>query len=309
MSMFDGMSENEIRDEIIKRFLDENSDKREIQDITGRANLVAKYYELEAKKESEEVVETDFEDVKTVDIEYLKAGNPLASFTPEVERDSEGWQDYVMKQFRESELKDGAPNVMGLRRVAKKLLGNITRDTVHTVVCPNKDNGMMAVVEAQISIRPPFGDVEEYSDVADTSPYNCGEPYINHSTSTAASKAASRALRKALGLQGILSAEEITPPDLPKMEVVKFNTSSSQPIAYMQIISLDKLCQRFNINLVKFVNAGKKHYNNINEIDFETADQMIQHFNDKKEIFKNDENLIGYDKNWRASFSPGEAND
>lgn len=256
-------------------------------DKMSRANLIANYRKL--------AVEEEFDPLAIVEDESACNVEDNTEVVPE--QDSPEWHEYVMSQFRQGELVDGCPNVMGLRRVARKVIGPIVEDTVKTIAVPD-ERVKMAVVEATIAFDA-YGVRVVFSDVADVSPANSVMPYLNHPTSTAASKAASRALRKALGLTNVLSAEEKTP------ETVSHAASvfGENEITYIQTRILEELCKRNNVNLVKFVNSGDRHYNSLGELTEAAASKLIERFNDERESIVNNEELVGFDESWSTYFS------
>jgi hypothetical protein len=205
---------------------------------------------------------------------------------------SEQWSDYVIRQLRDDELSEGNPTADGLRRVAQVLLGKIVYSVSRTVNSPTVQNGFHATVEHKVKIR--LNDTEEiitFGDVADVHPGNTKEKYAIHAAASAATKAEGRALKKALCLRKILTAEEVS------------HTEEETPegkITNGQIWTLNMLASRLDVNLRAFMNAGSQKYENVTDIDSEVAYKMIQKLSDwQNDRSKIKPELKGYDKNWR----------
>lgn len=114
------------------------------------------------------------------------------------------WDDYVMSKFDSSELIDGHPNVVGLRRVARLLVGKIV-DSYPSNVVPMGEN--RATVSYMISIVDHDGTRLTFGDCADVTEFNTDIPFCLHAAAVASTRAEARALRKALCLKKVSSEE------------------------------------------------------------------------------------------------------
>lgn len=214
--------------------------------------------------------------------------------------EDETWHDYVMKQFGEEELIDGNPTVDGLRRVSRKLLGDVFYSKCHVIQSPNLQNNFCATVEHEIGIRWKrelyAGQIEDrwFAEVADVNEQNCEAEYRRFASSTASTRAEARALRKALMLKRVVAAEEIT-----TIAPVSDDPDQQGKIQTTQVNFLVNLARRNNIHLMKFINMGKTKYKTVNDIPYATAIKMIgamSGFQQKPD--KRPESIIGWTDTW-----------
>lgn len=217
---------------------------------------------------------------------------------------SPDWQGYVMSQFAEGELDpDGRPMVHGLRRVVRLVLGPIASSTARVVQAPLQLDGAMrpAVVEHAVEIVMMFPGSGldpmrcTFSDAADL--YHANAPDKNFArfpTAMAATRAESRCLRKALQLRGAAS-EEMGAPALE-------DGTPDGLISPDQVNFINVLCRRNDISVLALINSGKRKYASIDEVPYETAQQMTEHLsglqNDSSKIRPE---LKGYEPNWRSA--------
>ncbi len=211
------------------------------------------------------------------------------------------WGDYVLSLFDKNELiecEDGEkrPNVYGLRRVAEVCFGEMLENHSTIIEPPNKNNGYCATAQCSILMYDSScGRERRFSDVADVSPENCDSKFAKFASATAATKAEARTLRKILRLN-LISSEELTPANIKNV--------SNDNITEIQIIALDIVCKRYNINLIELINSGAKHHNNIKEVNKELADEYMSIINDntkREELKATLPNIVGY-KEWRNMF-------
>lgn len=160
-------------------------------------------------------------DVAAVDLTALVPEDVAATAdlpAPAPGRSSPGWQQYVMGQFAPDELRDGKPLVHGLLRVVELLMGPVVSSASRVVVPPDYDDqGRLkrpVVCEHHVRVLSPViehgrAETMDFEAVADLHEQNCDRKFVrNYATATCATRAKSRALRDALGLQ-TCSAEEI----------------------------------------------------------------------------------------------------
>lgn len=150
------------------------------------------------------------------------------------------WTDYVMSFFQEYELDNGSPKVDGLRRIATKFLGDFSSITeVHQV--PSVENAG----RASVAVRLKFPNGIEIYGVADVYSGNTSREFAIHPLATAESRAEGRALRKALKLTKVLTAEEAKKPDTDEA-----NGTDSR-IQTGMINSLRVMCSSVGVSLLK----------------------------------------------------------
>lgn len=218
------------------------------------------------------------------------------------------WSDYVLSLFQPHEMDaEGNPKVGGLRRVARMLLGPIVASTVQVINAPFVRDGLMSVATVIHSLKILWCRREdlaegqgaytvEFSDVADVYPGNTDEEFAVHPSSTAATKAEARCLRKALQLQRVIAAEELSKPNEATPPVAE----KPKEISEAQVRVMNMLCRRCNINLLKFINSGKSKFEDVMKISYTTAEKMVQllstYQSDNNKIPKE---IVGYDADWR----------
>ncbi len=217
---------------------------------------------------------------------------------------SELWHEYVMRQFRDDELMDGAPTCDGCRRVIENLIGPIIHSDVTHVTPPSVQNNGTATVGIRICIHvtneshPSYGNQIFCEDIADVNRDNCDAPYHKYATATASSRAEGRVLRKLLRLRNITTAEEIS--EKAELSEGECEWSIDEPISDSQINVIDMICKRVDMNVMDFVNSGKKTYDNIEIITKSVAQRMIQELNKIQRKAKPKPDSAGkYVSNWR----------
>jgi len=225
---------------------------------------------------------------------------------------SENWQDFVLSQFKDDEKDDdGNPYVHGLRRVARKLLGPIVhsgpleaspaeflgtpRETdLYSLLKPVTVRYVLRILWTRPEDIPDGGEafMVEYTDVADCMRNNTDPEFLIHPSAMASTRAEGRCLRKALQIKKV-SAEE-------KTRVPLVEASATGLIRESDIIFIEALCRRLDINLMNYVNAGSKKYDSIEQVALGTAERMTEHLS----MLQNQKDKIkpewkGYDPNWR----------
>ncbi len=224
------------------------------------------------------------------------------------------WSDYVLSQFTDEETDDeGHPYVHGLRRVARLLIGPVLKSYPITKQCPTFVPGpdgttlqgadgrtvlQPAVVEHRLVMlncireegASPFE--VEVGDVADVYFGNCEPFFARFPTAVASTRAEARCYRKLLLLRKV-SAEEVTRVPIEEASVDGFIVPS-------QISFLNILCQRTDIDAMKFINMGKTKYPSVDRVPHAVAIKMVEHLSG----FQNDpgkipESVRGYKKDWR----------
>lgn len=119
------------------------------------------------------------------------------------------WTKYVLSLMTDDELEQGMPKVDGLRRVATFLFGPFSTNT-EVVQTPNVDNGYRATVVVKLDFNKP---IFSCSGSADVFSGNTNKMFAIHPVATAETRAEGRALRRALRLTKVISAEELDGAD------------------------------------------------------------------------------------------------
>lgn len=251
--------------------------------------------------------ENDLDHLDNV-LKEVEVDNQLPSVEYDIERIPQmtdpDWSDYVLKQFTEDEQIDGNPTVDGLRRVTKKLLGDIISSRCRVIQAPNPSNNYSSTVEHEVVIRwlklESGEDVHErvFTEVADVNEQNCEPEFRRFSSSTASTRAEARALRKALMLKRVVAAEEIT----QIAPVDENNSDRAGKITKGQINFIKNLAIRNDINIMKYINMGKQKYESIEDVDYQTALKMVGHLS-KLQREGVPENIKGYKSDYYKSDS------
>lgn len=207
--------------------------------------------------------------------------------------DNPDWSDYVLSQFEADEMFNGNPTADGLRRVVRKLLGPIIRSETVIVQSPDETNNNHAVVEHIIEVRwdnNPM-DVRVFRDVADIWPGNVQAPFDRRTSTTAGTIAEGRALRKALQLKRVFATEEVA--ELPPQgDADKINNS--------QIVWLNMMCQRNDVNVLALIKNSKGKYDNIESVPYSVYINMRKYLSDYQNGTRDvPDNIKGYDPDWR----------
>lgn len=300
------LSVSQIRDTLTKYGFSTD----EVNKIKGKKNLMKTLNQATgndaAVLDDEEIEDLDMD----ADDEEETNNSDINDGTPSME--SPEWHDYVMSLFTDDELVktengDKLPKLPGLRRVTKSIFPILVNST-KIVGFPSVNNNFMAVAESNIVIELPTHMVVEYTDVADCTQDNTDPPFNAHLTSTAASKAEARNLRKILCLRSI-AAEEHSNASRVKNETparVEDDESFTGPseITDTQIALVDTICKELNIDVIKFINQKDKQYASIKEVDGATAVSMcrtLHLYRNKEDGYQQvPDNLVGYDEKWNS---------
>ena len=223
---------------------------------------------------------------------------------------SDGWDDYVMSQFKEDELIEGAPLCHGLRRVSRNLLGQIMfSGIVNLNSSLDWDRPGRAWVVYQVTFLWKDGSTRVFSDGADVWHGNTDDLFCAHPVATASTRAEARVLRKALAIRKV-AAEELTRKDVvsivkgstPSVKVEAPVTGESGPedsISAAQLNLIDILSKKLDVNTVKFVASLGKDIKTINKKD---ASEIITKLNlhQQNGMDTISKEIVGYDPNWKS---------
>lgn len=185
------------------------------------------------------------------------------------------WDDYVMSLFDSSELVDGHPNVAGLRRMARLLLGEIL---VSKPIGVFPAEGNKATVCYELMIACANGKMLNFGDVADVTEYNTDLPFCLHPAAVASTRAEARALRKALCLKKA-SSEELNGKNAPKTPELKVKVDkpttgevdSGTLLTDNQKTFISNLCKKLSVSASDYLEKGK----NVDELNRTEASALI----------------------------------
>jgi len=251
--------------------------------------------------EEDILFETDEEDaLSAIDTDALsgESGMVQPAFN------SEKWSEWVISQFADDELENGAPTCDGLRRVAEDVIGPIAKVEVIKNDTPNVSNKGNATVVVGVTIEPVMleghprhGSYIYVEDLADANRLNTPEEIFKHPSATAGTRAESRVYRKMLRLRKVLTAEELASNESDLDE----GWSPSTPITDQQITVIEMLCKRTNMNVLDFINCGDSKYVCVEQVSEQSAQKMLQYLNriQRKDADRPDD--VGeYDENWKV---------
>jgi hypothetical protein len=217
---------------------------------------------------------------------------------------SESWSQWVISQFTDDELENGAPTCDGLRRVAENILGPIEKVEIIKNDTPNVNNKGNATVVVGVTIshvllegHPRHGSYIYVEDLADANKLNTPEEIFKHPSATAGTRAESRVYRKMLRLRKVLTAEELASNSSNPEE----EWSPSTPITEQQITVIEMLCKRTNMNVLEFINCGDSKYVCVEQVSEQSAQKMLQHLNriQRKDADRPSDVSV-YDENWKV---------
>lgn len=307
---FASMSVAELREQLSKLGVSED----EINAIKGKANLVYALKQFGYVPEKEWGIDSSKLDMLKINNSALDSDDFQIGYVdtetpsnPDTSQNNEEkllemmpthpeWTKYVMSHFAEDELFEvngnKYPSVAGLRRVTELLLGDIlySKPVECIISHPNQNNPLgCASVRYEICIlwklgMPCFVDSDSiynqkiFGGMGGSNEKNTDDNYAIYPEQIAETRAEGRALRKALGLKNIIAIEEITGKDVKEI-IASSKTAEWSPLDKInsnQKAAITTLCDRFNIDLIKFINSGINTYSSIEEISKDTAAKMIQ---------------------------------
>tara|TARA_Y100000592_G_C5481991_1_gene326202 strand:+ start:13126 stop:14079 length:954 start_codon:yes stop_codon:yes gene_type:complete len=217
---------------------------------------------------------------------------------------TEKWSEWVMSQFADDELENGAPTCDGLRRVTENILGPIEKVEIIKNDTPSTSNKGNATVVVGVTIsqvllegHPRHGSYIYVEDLADANRLNTPEEIFKHPSATAGTRAESRVYRKMLRLRKVLTAEELASNE----STLEEEWSPSTPITEQQITVIEMLCKRTDMNVIQFINCGDSKYVCIEQVSEQSAQKMLQHLNriQRKDASRPD-GIDAYDENWKV---------
>ena len=260
------MTVNELREALL------SSGGYNEAEVKRMSKSVLKERHEQVQKAINSLDKVEFVESSTVTVEPAQDSNNPLPTDPE-------WTDFVLSQFKDYELDNGNPKADGLRRVAEKLLGPFDSET-DVIQAPTLDSG--ATVTVRLTFRDHYGQgVRMVMGAADVSSANTAREFAVHPVATAETRAEGRALRKALRLTKVLTAEEMMSADSDEP------TGVDSRIPTSMINSLTMMCNKQNIDLGRLA----KHVFNVEAVEDLTLAQgrqlgndLFEYRNGKKEI-------------------------
>jgi hypothetical protein len=242
------------------------------------------YNEAEVKRMNKKILKERYEQLQQAltsldNAEVVSEINvPKTNSTSPNPTDPE-WTDYVLSHFKDYEMDNGNPKADGLRRVAERLLGPFDSET-EVVQAPTLDSG------ATVTVRLTFRGNQGYAyntvmGAADVSSANTARDFAVHAVATAETRAEGRALRKALRLTKVLTAEEMAGAEVDEP------TGNDSRIPTSMINSLTLMCQKQQIDLGRLAKQ-QFQVDSIEDLTLaqgrQLGNELFDYRNGKKEI-------------------------
>jgi hypothetical protein len=214
------------------------------------------------------------------------------------------WTDYVLSMLSDDEKIIGKPTTDGLRRIFEKVINcRVIGSKSQVTQNPEPNNEKRATVVHSITYRrlnqTPNDQDDLYTVVVDGAADvywgNCDKVYRNHPVAVAETRAEGRALRRALRLRKVISAEEMVESvdDHPDQNSVNKITNN-------QINFIDVIAQRLNINVSKLLETNGLDYKNIYNISHEDAVGVIRNLSKfQQDISLISEDIKPYSAEWK----------
>lgn len=209
------------------------------------------------------------------------------------------WNDYVLGLLSEDEKINGNPTTDGLRRIFEIAMNCEIVDSVSDVVqSPTIDNEKRATVVHTLGYVI-NGDKEKnhktVSGSADVYWGNCDKVFRNHPVAVAETRAEGRALRRALRLRKVVTADEIATEteDSP-------DGSNISKVSNNQLNFMDVLARRLDIDMEKLLSSSGHNDKNVYNIEHSVAVDIIKNlssYQQKADDIPNE--LKGYNSNWK----------
>lgn len=212
------------------------------------------------------------------------------------------WTDYVLGLLSEDEKIKGNPTTDGLRRIFEIALNCIVVGADSEVVqAPSPENEKRATVTHKLTFVlndmsvPEESKYRSVTGAADVYWGNCDKIYRNHPVAVAETRAEGRALRRALKLRKVVSAEELVEDvdDHP-------DANSVNKITNIQINFIDVIAQRININVKKLLKLNNLDPDELYNLRHEDAVNIIRLLSKYQQTISDiPENILGYSSEWK----------
>lgn len=213
---------------------------------------------------------------------------------------STDWTDHVLNLLSEDEKINGNPTTDGLRRIFETVLNcSVIEAKTQVVQSPDLANERRATVVYSMTYVlnddniPSSIKSRTVSAAADVYWGNCDKVFRNHPVAVAETRAEGRALRKALKLRKVVTADEIT------KEIVDHDSDGPNTINNSQLNFIDVFGKRLNINIKKLLDQLSISSNNIYNISYDNAVKTITTLSSYQQSNDIPKDILGYDLNWK----------
>lgn len=204
------------------------------------------------------------EDVSIEDFEEVQDESEACEQEERPQRTDPEWSDWVLSQLTNDEKFEDKPKCSGLQRVANIVFGSPNSITTQVHQC----NESYAAVT--VCVEWPYYRVEGSAEVHSN---NTDAPFNQYPLATAESRALARALRTALNLRNVVSAEEVSRKADISVPITDENRTKGG-ITQTQKKFIELMGKKYDIDVSKaienVVEAGKK----VDDLSYEEAQQV-----------------------------------
>jgi LSD1 subclass zinc finger protein len=222
--------------------------------------------------------------------DYVDDGSP-SDADPE-------WSEYLLDQLGDHELINGAPTVDGLRRITEKCFGEIIESRSNIVEPPRGDNSLRCTIcHTLIIVKHRTLRTVRIDGCVDVLHSKTPYPFKDHLVATADTRAEGKALRRALKIR-VITAEELQSESEEEVLI------SEEGINDQQILAINQLCKRLDVNVKALVHTkcqAAEKINEINNLEARLLISQLSEFQRKPESIE-EEKVSGYDENWKDTF-------
>lgn len=210
------------------------------------------------------------------------------------------WTDHVLGLLNDDEKINGNPTTDGLRRIFETVLNcTVLKAEPKVLQTPDLANERRATVvycmDYVLNDESVPEDLKHRSVSAAADVYwgNCDKVFRNHPVAVAETRAEGRALRKALRLRKVVTADEVA------KDIVDHDQNNSNSINNSQLNFFDVFGKRLNINIKKLLDTLAIGNSNVYNISYDDAVKTITTLSNYQQTNTVPQELLGYDPNWK----------
>lgn len=203
------------------------------------------------------------------------------------------WTDYVLSLLTEEEKIKGNPTTDGLRRVFETAMrAKISHSRTDVIQTPSPDNGQRATVVVSIQYTLE-GSVFSVDGASDAFWGNTDKLFRNHPVAVAETKAEGRALRRALKLRKVVTADEIAE------DVEDITGENADKIEKSQIAFINNLGLKTDINVLNLLDSMEINRDNIKKISHKDAVAVVRKLSEfQRDLSSIPLSLRGFNPDW-----------
>ncbi|NCA30731.1 MAG: hypothetical protein EBS93_08450 [Chitinophagia bacterium] len=211
------------------------------------------------------------------------------------------WTDHVLGLLHEDEKISGNPTTDGLRRIFEKVLNctvvSVEADVVQSPDLANERRATVVYSMGYVLNDPHMPESLKYRSVsaaADVYWGNCDKVYRNHPVAVAETRAEGRALRKALKLRKVVTADEVAKEIVDHASEVGNNTINTSQLNFFDVFG-----KRLNVNIKKLLDHLAINSSNVYNISYDDAVKTIATLSGYQQSNDIPKEVLGYDSNWK----------